>query len=290
MNDEKIFEEAKREFEILGIKADNIENIREKDGIALLRISCKNRSFVFKYFGREEYRREIEIYDILRSLEIETVKIFAETEKAILMEDISASENLRLGVKEDLSDPKVAKALAKWYKYLHFAGYGYIDEFGEDFYSENALITKDNIVLIKSKTNTKHLPVWKIIEDNFEKLKSIIESEKMTFNYNDFYYTNLVVAKDKSKAFMFDYNLLGKGAAVSDINNVCWSLSDEAAKAFLKEYGCIDEREKLIEEVAMPLSSLCLACKRDVFPDWGTELLNEIKGDYINKVKTLLEL
>ena len=32
-----------------------------------------------------------------------------------------------------------------------------------------------------------------------------------TLTYNDFYYTNMMVAKDKSSALMFDYNLLGKG-------------------------------------------------------------------------------
>ncbi len=290
MNNEKIFEEAKKEFKILGIKADSIENMREKDGIALLRIKCKNRSFVFKYFGNEEYRREIEVYDILHSLEVETVKIFAETEKAILMEDISASEKFRLGTKEDLSDPFVAKALAKWYKNLHFAGYGYIDEFGKDFYSENAFITKENLAFIKSKTKTEHLPVWKTIEDNFNKLKKAIESERQTFNYNDFYYTNLVVAKDKSRAFMFDYNLLGKGAAVSDINNVCWSLSDDAAAAFIEEYGEPDAKEKLIEEAAIPLSSLYLACMKEEFPDWGNELLEQLENGYDEKLAAVLEL
>lgn len=290
MNNEKIFENAKAELKKLGIKADSLEEIREKDGIALLRIKTGRKSFVFKYIENEKFQRETEIYEILSSLEVETIKVFAMTEKSILMEDIAKSEKFRLGTKEDMSDPEVAKALAKWYRNLHFTGYGYVEEYGKDLYSENALITKENLAFVKTKTGTKNLPVWKIIEENFAKIKSAIESERKTFNYNDFYYANLVVAKDKSKAFMFDYNLFGKGPAYSDINNVCWSLSEEAKTAFLNEYGEIDEREKIIEEAAMVLVSLFFACKREEFPDWGAELLEELKGDYIKKIEALLAL
>ena len=290
MNNEKIFAEAMAEFEKFGINAESFCKIREKDGIALIRIKSGGKSFVFKYFKNADFRREIRIYQILEETGIETVKIYAATEKSILMEDVSESETLRLGKEEDMSDPEVAKALAKWYKKLHAAGYKYLPMHNESFYSENAVITRENLAFIKSATKTENLSVWKIIEDNFEKIKSAIESEKYTFNYNDFYYTNLVVAKDKSKALMFDYNLFGKGPAYSDINNVCWSLSEEAKIAFLSEYGEIDEREKIIEEAAMVLVSLFFACKREECPDWGTELLEELKSGYIKKIEALLAL
>lgn len=288
MNDEKIFEEALNEFERLGIKAEKIEKMREKDGIALLKIKTKEKSFVFKYFYNKDYRREIKIYDILKKLGIETIKVFAETEKSILMEDISESREYRLGTKEDMSDEDVAKALAKWYKNLHTKGYAYIAECGEDFYSENAVITKENMAFVKCATKTETLPVWKIIEEKFDEIKSAIENEKQTFNYNDFYYTNLVAAKDKSKAFMFDYNLFGKGAAASDINNVCWSLSQKAKTAFIKEYGPIDKKEKAAEEVASVLSSLYLACKKEVFPDWGKELIDQLEAGFEEKINRLI--
>ena len=290
MNDEKIFSKAMEEFEKFGIKADSFEKIREKDGIALIKIKSGEKSFVLKYFENVDFLREIRIYQILNEIGIETIKIAAATEKALLMEDISDSKTLRLGKEEDMSDPKVAKALAKWYKELHKKGYDYISEHSENLYSENAVITRENLTFIKSATKTENLSVWEIVEDNFEKIKSAIESEKYTFNYNDFYYTNLVVAKDKTKAFMFDYNLFGKGTAASDINNVCWSLSEEAKIAFLSEYGEIDEREKIIEEAAMVLVSLFFACKREEFPDWGTELLEELKSGYIKKIEALLAL
>lgn len=290
MNNEKIFAEAMAEAEKMGIKPDSFSRIREKDGIALIRIKSGGKSFVLKYFRNADFRREIRIYRILEETGIRTIKICSATKKALLMEDISESETLRLGKEEDMSDPEVAKALAEWYKKLHLAGYKYLPMHSEDFYSENAVITKENLAFIKSATKTENLPVWKLIGENFEKIKAAIESERKTFNYNDFYYTNLVVAKNKSEAFMFDYNLFGKGAAYSDINNVCWSLSEKAKKAFLDEYGAIDEREKIIEEAAMVLVSLFFACRREFFPDWGEELLEELKGSYINKIEALLAL
>lgn len=290
MNNKKIFDDAITEFQKIGIKEDEYEIIREKEGIALIRIKIENDFFVFKYFENEDFRREIKIYGVLNDLGIETVKIFGKTEKSILMEDISSSKTLRLGKEEDLSDPDIAKALAKWYKKLHSAGYAYIERFGSDFYSENALITRDNIKFIKQKTKTENLSVWKTVEDNFEKLKDSIEKMRETFNYNDFYYTNLVVAKDKSKAFMLDYNLLGKGPAFSDIDNVCWSLSKEAAEAFSEEYGKTDEKEKITEEAAMVLSSLYLACCKEVFPDWGKELVEKLKHGYSDKLDMVLKI
>ncbi|MBQ6876925.1 MAG: hypothetical protein IJO22_00805 [Oscillospiraceae bacterium] len=289
MNDEKIFQKAKAEFEIFGFSADSIEKIREKDGIALLRIKSGEKSFVLKYFDNADFRREIRIYEILDEIGIETIKIFKKTKKAILMDDISESKTLRLGKKEDMSDPEIAKALAIWYKKLHTAGYEYLALHSEPFYSENSVITRENIAFIKEKTGTEKLSVWKTIDSNFYKIKNEIESMKKTFNYNDFYYTNLVVSKDKKKAFMFDYNLFGKGPAYSDINNVCWSLSEKAKKAFLREYGKIDEHEKLTEEIAMVLSSLFFACKREEFPDWGNELLEELENGFEDKLNILLK-
>ena len=289
MNDEKIFKKAFDEFERLGIKTEKIEKMREKDGIALLKIKTKEKSFVFKYFYNKDYRREIKIYDILKDLGIETIEVFAKTEKSILMEDISESGEYRLGTEEDMSDKDTAKAIAKWYKKLHAAGYEYLKIHSEDFYSENAVITRENLAFIKDKTKTDKLPVWKIINDNFPLIKNKIESMKKTFNYNDFYYTNLVVSKDKSKAFMFDYNLFGKGPAYSDINNVCWSLSEEAKEAFLDEYGKIDEHEKFVAETAMVLSSLFFACKREEFPDWGRKLLEELKTGFDEKIEKLVQ-
>lgn len=79
----------------------------------------------------------------------------------------------------------------------------------------------------------------------------------------------MVVAKDTSSALMFDYNLLGKGYAYTDVRNILSSLSEEAGKAFLDEYGAFDPMEKALDDVVSVVVTLYLACQRDVFPLWA---------------------
>jgi len=281
---------AENELRKMGVSNGAVSVIREKDGITVLRVRCGENAFVLKYFETPEFRREIDIYKILNGLGITTIKVFASTNKAILMEDICQSDFWRLGTAEDMADPVVMSALARWYKELHWKGYSYIAENGENFYNENDFLTLENIAFTKAKTNTEALAVWKLVEENIEKIQTLVKSERKTFNYNDFYYTNLVVAKDKSAAFMYDYNLFGMGPAYSDISNVMWSLNKEAGEAFLKEYGEYDNREKAIHDVSSVLVSLYLASKKEHFPSWGNELLSELGSGFEEKVKLLLDI
>ncbi|MCH5199204.1 MAG: hypothetical protein J1E34_09910 [Oscillospiraceae bacterium] len=110
----------------------------------------------------------------------------------------------------------------------------------------------------------------------------------MTLTYNDFYYTNLIVAKDNSSAIMFDYNLLGKNYACSDIRNVLYSLSPKARKAFLLEYGDFSQKEAIIDDVISVVVTLYLALQRENFPSWAKPVLNSVKTDFICKVQRML--
>ena len=74
-------------------------------------------------------------------------------------------------------------------------------------------LTIENIVCIKKKTGTQDAPAWVLLEQNYAAINDLLRKARRTITYNDFYYTNMVVAKDKSSALMFDYNLLGKGYA-----------------------------------------------------------------------------
>ena len=138
------------------------------------------------------------------------------------------------------------------------------------------------------KQTQQNLPVWELINDNFDIIVSKIGILPRVLTYNDFYYTNLIVAKDKSAAFMFDYNLLGKGYVYSDVRNVCYSLGEDAIKAFLEAYGEFDENEIIVDDVAAVLITLYHACQRKNVPDWANAVLNELKTDYENKVQILL--
>lgn len=75
---------------------------------------------------------------------------------------------------------------------------------------------------------------------------------------------------------MFDYNLLGIGYRYSDIRNVCSSLSEEAGKVFIKEYGNINETEKVMDDGLSILINLIFAYKRSKFPEWAKESLSAV--------------
>ncbi|HPF56426.1 MAG TPA: hypothetical protein PLV03_07785, partial [Clostridiales bacterium] len=258
-----------------------------KDGVFVYRIKGENPC-VLKCFEKDAYKREIENYRLLQSFGIETIHLLAKSEDAILMEDISDSKIYRLAIRDDMDDPEVMRALAKWYRDLHKKSGAYIRDYGAKLYCETDDVTLENIRMIKEKTQTVGEPVWALIEEHYTKLRELIDSTPKTLTYNDFYYTNMVVAKNKSEAFMFDYNLLGKGFACADLVNVTYELSEPAKTAFLNEYGEYDPKEMTLVKITGTLFALITACKRTVFPDWAEQELEAVKnGELIKAVEEL---
>lgn len=283
-----IKEKIKQELKKLNILYSDIELIQNKDGVIVARVQSESKSFIIKYFQNEIYKREISNYKLLNSLNIPTVTVIGFTDSAILMEDVSQSAVFRLAAKDDLDDEVVAQRIAEWYKLLHTVSRAYAEKHGSELYDETDFITRVNIEFIKEKTGTQNLPVWKLVEDSFDVIVSKIKSLPRVLTYNDFYYTNLIIAKDKSSAFMFDYNLLGKGYVYSDIRNVCCSLGENAKKAFLEAYGEFDKNEIIVDDVASVLVTLHYACQRKTFPSWVDYALEELKTDYEQKVRKLI--
>ncbi|OZV11535.1 hypothetical protein CIW83_13905 [Tissierella sp. P1] len=280
------------ELSLLGLfhdKINDLEEIRDKNGIYLYRMKYNGKHLVIKYFEKDEFRREIEYYKILKNLNIPTIEVVGYTENTLLLEDLDRSLYYRLGIESDLSDIEVAKALALWYKKLHHKGAKFLKNNDRRFYKETDYITKENIELVMNKTNTKDNKVWKLLIDNLDLMFLKIKEFEETFTYNDFYWTNLVVSKDKKEAFMFDYNMLGIGFRYNDVRNVCSSLSDEASKIFIKEYGRINQEEKDIDDVISTLVSLAQACERDIFPKWAQEALDKVNnGKLYNEILKIL--
>ncbi len=272
----------KNQMQKMNISYDQIINLRSKDGVHLYNIQSSNKRFVLKYFENIEFRREIKNYLILQDLDVLTIPLIAYTDEAILMEDISFSDDMRLAVKEDMDNPNICASLGKWYRNLHDKGKEYIKINGDEIYMETDCITYENIQMIKQKTNTADNFVWKVIEEKLDYLKELIDKTEKTLTYNDFYYTNMAVSKEHG-AFMFDYNLLGKGYVASDIKNVTLQLGEEAKKAFLESYGKCDEKEILMHGVAGSLVGLCFACQRETFPKWGYEELESINNGTLMK-------
>jgi hypothetical protein len=274
----------------MNIKHIALTEIRSKDTVLVFRVTvCDNVSFILKYFEKESDHREIGNYEILRTLGIQTLAIISKTDCALLMEDIEQSKDYRLGIAEDMNDPSVMAVLAEWYKILHKNGKAYVSEHGKSMYDETDCITLENIITIAKKTNTVDLPAWTFIESNFEEIKRRIMLVQRTLTYNDFYYSNLIVAKDKSTAFMFDYNLLGKGYVYADIRNVTYLLGESAKTAFFEKYGAFDESERLIDDVASAITTLFFACKNEIMPNWALEYIEQTKnGELLKAAKKIL--
>lgn len=275
------------ELNKLGIACDSISILRDKDGITVARIVSDEKSYVLKCFQKDEHKRELENYRLLSSLGIPTIRVISSTDSALLLENIDCSPNYRLGIEADMSDPEVARQIAVWYKLLHSRGYGYVCQSRESMYDEADFFTLENIACIKEKTSTQEAPAWMLLEQNYAAINNLLSKARRTLTYNDFYYTNMVVAKDKSSALMFDYNLLGKGYAYTDVRNVLSSLSEEAGKAFFDEYGAFDPIEKALDDVVSVVVTLYLACQRDEFPWWAQALLDELDTTFIEKIECL---
>lgn len=275
------------ELNKLGIACDSISILQDKDGVTVARIVSGEQTYVVKCFQKDEHKRELENYRLLASLSIPTIRVIASTDSALLLEDIDRSISYRLGIEEDMSDPVVTRQIAAWYRQLHSQGYNYVCQHGESMYDEADFFTLENIASIKNKTETQDAPAWLLLEQNYTTISDLLRKARRTITYNDFYYTNMVVAKDKSSALMFDYNLLGKGYAYTDVRNVLSSLSEEAGKAFLDEYGMFDPVEKALDDVVSVVVTLYLACKRDVFPWWAQALLDELNTTFIKKIENM---
>lgn len=273
--------------------------IRAKSGVYVYKCLYDGTPAVVKYFEKEDDRREILNYRILAQHGIPTIKTLALGKATLVMDDVSASEDWRLGISEDLEDVDVAKSLAQWYFTFHENGTA-VSEL-DTLYFLYANITEENLkILIQKFPETTEL--FQFVLTHYDRLHDMIYKSSFTLTYNDFYWVNFVVRKDKKAAMMFDYNLLGRGYRFSDFRNVCWSMSDEAKTAFVDEYNRLyfenhghtrleaDKAEERIDDVVEPLFQLIVAfIEKERFPEWGNDAKNEaLNGTLLSRVKELL--
>ena len=226
--------EALRE---LGLQNCAYTLLQEKDGIRVARVWRQGAPYIIKFFQAADFRREIANYRILASLGRAHAEGLCANALRTAPGGRCHSPLCRLGTPEDLRDPAVARRIADWYRLLHQKGYAYAARHGADLYDETSVFTREALAQIQQKTGTQGAPAWKALEERFAAIVQLLQSVSQTLTYNDFYFTNLTVAKDLSCAMMFDYNLLGRGYAYADIRNVTVSLEKAARQAFLSAYG-----------------------------------------------------
>lgn len=275
----EIIEELK-EYQLENTK---VHLIREKDGIGVYRVESPNHSYILKYFYTEEFRREISYYETLKTLNISTIDVYGSTQTSILLENINESTHFRLGQKEDFENKNIIRALARWYKLLHKNGVKYVN--GNNLYSEWDYLTEFNLYKMANKFDLSNEKSFINFMSYYPSISEKMRNAEKTLIYQDFYYTNMVVSIDESKAFMFDYNMLGKGSYISDILNVTYWFSEENKQLFIDEYGGIDYQLLNLEKTIAPFVTLIIAMERNIHPVWAQDAKNTI----IEKVDSYLE-
>ena len=277
---------GQEELKQMSVKGQLKEVLSDKDGIRVLRVETELGSAILKIYHTPEHRREITNYNLLETLNIPHLQVLEQTSTALLLEDVLESPLWRLGQREDLADQQIAQSLAVWYRQLHKIGSDYVKEHGKTMYEETSLINHENMIWLREVSQTQSLDFWNVWQEKGAQFQSVLAQLPRTLTYNDFFWTNLVVAHDRQQAMMFDYNLLGKGFVYSDLSNVLSSLSEEAGNAFLEAYGPFDNREEELNRITSPLVGLILAFRREKFPSWGNEPLEQLKS---GELATLLQ-
>ena len=295
-----ITEQIKQDIlSVNGKLPEDFELIREKWGVHVYKCRYDGNPAVVKYFENEEDKREIKNYKILTEHNIPTIKIYAYGKSSVVMEDISVSNDWRLGIEEDLNDSEVAESLANWYFDFHEKGLT-VPELNL-LESEYDKLTEENINMLCEKL-PEAIETFNYISSRYDKLRKLIDTQESTLVYNDFYWSNFIVRKDKKEAVMFDYNLLGKGYRYSDMRNVCCSMSEEAGVKFTDEYNRLyvdkygayrtskEATEKQIDDVTDSLYGLIVAFGRKNFPEWAEGSKKEaLDKTLLEQAKELLE-
>lgn len=95
-----------------------------------------------------------------------------------------------------MSNPKAARAIAKWYKMLHEKGQAYLSGSETSMYDESGMLTADNMEVAAEKTGTIENMLWQTVAENYGTIRSQTDALPRTLTYNDFYWTNLLVSKN----------------------------------------------------------------------------------------------
>lgn len=269
------------EHNVKNLKQIILKEISNKDGIIVYRVRDRGSSKILKVFENKIYKREIKNYKILMELGVQTIPVYSFTGSSILMEDIKISAKYRLATREDMFDSKVIASLAKWYQKLHRKGEIYLKDNKIKLYSEYDSITRESIVFLKDKITVKNQEVWDILISEIDKLHEFCKARR-TITYNDFYFVNMIVAKDYSEAFMFDYNMLGEGLRASDILNVTSSVKKYGEK-FIRSYGEVNLLETTVNNILAHIFAVLEGFKRGEFPDWAEGSLKFLEGENFEK-------
>ncbi len=256
-----------------------IECLRRHANHATYRICLAGYSVILKLFD-ESNPVELEAYRLLAQYDVITLPILGTQKQAILLEDISTGSEWHLATEQDVIEAKVGTAVAEWYKSFHNAGFQAVaDGAVEHIKDWVSILTPDSLFEAGEVLGVNDQAAWKLAIDHIDFFKAAVRAQPQTFNYNDFYFTNLALSLDVKRplsAIVFDYDLFSLGPVYSDWRNVMSGLLGEAKEAFVEAYGSVDKIYKLLDDPLSTIEGLVVSAQRSKFPQWGISLKEDL--------------
>ncbi len=256
--------------------------LHERHGHAVYRLECGARSFVLKWFGDPAPAVEVSNYALLQANGVPTLPVHGRTTNALLLEDLSNSQDWRAAVETDVGYAETGVGVAGWYRALHAAGQSVVGSVSGPPHLRREMdgLDAQTVRELAQQLGNADDTLWALAADSIEPLKAAMCSLPETLTYNDFHWTNLALTRHGSparRAIVFDYHLLGVGLAASDYRNVLPGLKGQAQAAFREAYGPIDARAALLDAPVALLYSLSVAVRRPRFPPWGERCLQSVR-------------
>lgn len=293
---ERAAPDPRRVAQSLGIPADavsTVEVLSERHGQRLWRLGAGSRSFVLKWLPLAAARVEVGAYRLLHFMGVPTLALLASNEQALLLDDVERSDIWRLANEQDAADEDVARALAAWYRTFHDAGAALVAHGVAPAYlrRESGALERAALQTAGRRLGLDCEPGWGRALAAVPPLRAALERCETTLNHNDFFWTNVALARRGDRALVFDYHLLGIGTRAGDVRNVTSSLATDAAEAFREAYGPLDEAAVLLDRPLATLHALVVAARLPAVPRWAEASLEEVRrGDLDAAVEAALPL
>lgn len=210
--------------------------------------------------------------------------MYAATESALLLEDLTGESPWRLATAADLADASFGRRLAEWYRTLHDT-----NATAPHLHTEYGHLDATRIAELGDRLNVGQTAAWQLAQAAVERLTTAMAKRPKTLVYNDFHLTNVAISD--TNALLFDYDSMLLGTPASDCRNVASSLHGAALDAFRDAYGPLDSLDQALDAPLAVIAGLDTASRRGTFPRWATPLLAEVhNGALDDKLRTALDL
>jgi len=268
---------------IEGIKSeyglDKIRLVQSKRGVHVYYVERDNNSYYLKSFDHESDALEINCYKVLSEHKLPIIKCYKSTAKSVLLEDITSSNQYRLGCQDDFLNHKVAKSVAVWFRQLH--NIRKVEEFFSFLPEERIIFDREDL---NKCLNYYKKDFFTQLICEIDTLNDYLESRPLKLIHDDFYYKNFFVNKVSHETIMFDFNFMKRGLVSQDLSLIRRNLSsasNDSEKAFIESYGDFDPLEYDVYELYRNLSCLLdgLAYKEN--PEWVDKALFKLNNNIL---------